>query len=100
MWDDLVASHADLALSGHVHAYARLKPLGASGQVIGDGLRSFVVGTGGKSLQGAGTARSIVEKAGSDYGVLKLTLRAGAYDWQFVHAAGENLTDSGSGVCH
>jgi chitodextrinase len=100
LWDDLVAAHADVVLSGHVHAYARLKPLGASGQVTTDGIRSFVVGTGGKSLQGVTTGRAIVDKAGSDYGVLQLTLRTDGYDWQFVHAAGENLTDAGSGACH
>ncbi|HEV3399616.1 MAG TPA: alkaline phosphatase, partial [Actinomycetes bacterium] len=34
------------------------------------------------------------------YGVLKLTLRAGSYDWQFVPEAGKTFTDSGSHNCH
>jgi hypothetical protein len=32
--------------------------------------------------------------------VLKLTLYAGGYDWQFVPIAGQTFTDSGSGACH
>jgi hypothetical protein len=34
------------------------------------------------------------------FGVLKLTLRATSYDWEFVPEAGRTFTDSGSGTCH
>jgi Ca2+-binding RTX toxin-like protein len=34
------------------------------------------------------------------YGVLKLTLSDGSYDWQFIPVAGQSFTDSGSGQCH
>jgi len=34
------------------------------------------------------------------YGVLKLTLRATSYDWQFVPIAGQTFTDSGTTGCH
>jgi hypothetical protein len=34
------------------------------------------------------------------YGVLKLTLRTGGYDWQFVPAAGSAYIDTGTGSCH
>ena len=34
------------------------------------------------------------------YGVLALTLRPGAYDWQFTPVAGKTFTDSGSSPCH
>jgi acid phosphatase type 7 len=37
---------------------------------------------------------------GGTYGVLKLTLRATGYDWQFVSEAGKTFTDSGSASCH
>jgi hypothetical protein len=33
-------------------------------------------------------------------GVLKLTLEAGSYSWEFVPVAGKSYTDSGSGTCH
>ena len=100
LWNDLDAAHADIVLAGHVHSYARLKPLNGSGQADPDGIRSWVVGTGGKSLQSASSARSIVDKSGSDYGVLKLTLGSNGYDWRFMPAPGETLTDTGSGSCH
>lgn len=100
MWDELAAANADIVLAGHVHSYARLKPLNLSGQPDASGIRSFVVGTGGHSLQSAGTSRSIVERAGSDYGVLKLTLHPTGYDWRFLPAAGETFSDQGSGTCH
>ncbi len=36
----------------------------------------------------------------STYGVLKLTLHASSYDFQFVPIAGQTFTDSGSASCH
>lgn len=33
------------------------------------------------------------------FGVLKLSLRSGAYDWQFVAEAGSTFTDSGTTSC-
>jgi hypothetical protein len=37
---------------------------------------------------------------GSTYGVLKLTLHASSYDWQFVPVAGQTFADSGTTACH
>jgi hypothetical protein len=34
------------------------------------------------------------------FGVLRLTLRAGSYDFRFIPEAGGTYTDSGSGTCH
>ena len=34
------------------------------------------------------------------FGVLKLTLYANSYDWQFIAEEGNTYTDSGSGLCH
>ncbi len=34
------------------------------------------------------------------FGVLKLTLHASGYDWEFVPEAGKSFHDSGSGSCH
>ena len=34
------------------------------------------------------------------FGVLKLTLKPNAYDWEFIPEAGKTFTDSGSGTCH
>jgi hypothetical protein len=34
------------------------------------------------------------------FGVLKLTLAAGGYSWEFVAASSGAFTDSGTGSCH
>jgi hypothetical protein len=65
------------------------------------GLREFVVGTGGESHYSFGTPIASSEvRNNTAFGVLKLTLSAGVYTWQFVPVAGQTFTDSGSGSCH
>jgi acid phosphatase type 7 len=34
------------------------------------------------------------------FGVLKLTLRARGYDWEFILEAGKTFSDSGGDACH
>jgi hypothetical protein len=34
------------------------------------------------------------------FGVIKLTLHASGYDWQFVPKPGQSFTDAGSQACH
>ena len=34
------------------------------------------------------------------FGVLKLTLSAASYSWQFIPIAGQSFSDSGSASCH
>jgi len=65
------------------------------------GIRQFVVGTGGKShyVFTAIKPNSEVQN-GDTFGVLKLTLHAQGYDWQFAPEAGRSFTDAGSGACH
>lgn len=65
------------------------------------GIREIVVGTGGRNHTPLGTPVPNSEVRNTDtYGVLKLTLHARSYDWEFVPEAGKTFTDSGSGVCH
>jgi hypothetical protein len=92
----------DLVLTGHDHHYERFAPLSPSGALdVARGLRHFVVGTGGRSLRTALSVQPWSEvRDWSAFGILKLTLRQDAYDWEFVPVAGESFTDSGSDVCH
>jgi acid phosphatase type 7 len=91
----------DVLLTGHDHAYERFAPK-APGHVLDPdrGIREFVVGTGGRSLQVARTEQVGSEVRAAAYGVLRMTLRAGAYDWAFVPQAGGTFSDSGSERCH
>ena len=93
---------AELALSGHDHDYERFAPQNPSGGAdAGRGVRQFVVGTGGKNHYPISSVLPNSEAHDDDtYGVLRLTLHASSYDWQFVPEAGGTFTDSGTGSCH
>ena len=102
LWQALYDYNADLILSGHDHDYERFAPQTPTGVADASrGIREFVVGTGGRSHYSLGTlkANSQVFDATS-YGVLKLTLGSGGYDWDFAHVAGATFIDAGSGSCH
>ena len=101
-WDELYDSGAEIVLNGHDHDYERFAPQTPSGVLDASrGIREFVVGTGGRALYHLGTRKpnSEVFEFGT-FGVLKLTLSAGAYAWQFIPVAGKTFTDTGSGSCH
>jgi hypothetical protein len=93
LWQALAVAGADVVLAGHDHDYERLSPI--------DEIRSFVVGTGGRSLYvWPGSPLPQTEVRSNDtYGLLELTLRATDYAWRFVPAAGGSFTDSGDGAC-
>src|SRR5207237_134489 len=103
LWDTLYRYGADVVLNGHKHSYERFAP--QSPAAVLDtlyGIRSFVVGTGGKALDGGNptpVANSQVRNTAT-WGFLKRTLDAGGYTWQFVPVAGKTFTDAGSGLCH
>ena len=108
LWDDLYDAGVDLLLVGHDHVYERLAPM-KSGATLGSapvadptyGIRQFTVGTGGAALQSGFSPLATSEVRRDDtYGILKLTLHATTYDWQFLPIAGSTFTDSGTGSVH
>jgi hypothetical protein len=100
LWKQLYAAHADLVLDGHDHIYERFAPQDPNGVADPNGIREFIVGTGGANHTSIATvaANSVVRNA-STFGVLALTLHAGGYSWSFEPTAGA-FTDSGSASCH
>jgi hypothetical protein len=102
LWQALYEYGADIALGGHWHNYERLAPTDANGSRNDDyGIRQFIVGTGGVPMSAFGTVRSTSEvRSNTAHGVLKLTLHADSYDWQFVPIPGDTLTDSGTASAH
>jgi hypothetical protein len=101
-WDDLYAAGADVVLGGHDHDYERFAPQTPDGKLDQvRGIREFVVGTGGKSHDFfSWTAANSLVRNWTTYGILFMTLRSGAYDWQFVPIPGQRFADGGSGTCH
>jgi acid phosphatase type 7 len=103
IWQILYAANADVVINGHDHHYERFAPQDPQGKADPQrGIREFVVGTGGKnSHRKLASPKPNSEIAQADtFGVLKLTLHASSYDWEFVPEAGKTFHDSGSGLCH
>jgi hypothetical protein len=98
-WPVLDRHQVDVALAGHDHDYERFAPMSSAGSLSTQGIRSWVVGTGGKELrpfvrQHAGSRVRSSVKAG----VLFMSLRPQNYSWRFRTIDGE-LRDSGDARC-
>jgi 3',5'-cyclic AMP phosphodiesterase CpdA len=99
LWRILHEAGAEIVLSGHDHVYERFAPMDADGRPDPQrGVRQFVVGTGGAALYPFVGITPGSEARISAFGVLKLTLQSGRYDWQFLAVSGAG--DAGSGTCH
>ncbi len=110
-WKLLYAHGADLVLNGHDHVYSRFAPMAPNGTPDPQhGLREFIVGTGGESLDTVLPSTPNLQ-AYSDqyYGTMKLTLRPHGYLWDYESAlesptapAGTpaSYSDAGHGRCH
>jgi hypothetical protein len=102
LWRVLSEAGAELVLSGHDHIYERFDAQTGDGHADPErGMVQFVVGTGGGDPDRIQTVapNSLVRKRGV-YGVLRLELGPGAYDFEFISVAGPQFTDRGSGECH
>ena len=105
-WEDLQVAGAEIVLTGHSHWYERFAAQTSSGAASPSGIVSWVVGTGGKSHNtnalAAPSARHVnsVTANASTFGVLKLTLKAGSYDWRYLVEGSSSYNDTGTGSCH
>lgn len=101
-WKTMYKAGVDVVLSAHAHSYERFAPLAPDGTIDWtNGIRSFVVGTGGAPLTGFSTPKEGSQARNSTtYGVLKLTLMATGFEWEFVPTEGGTFTDTGFQACH
>jgi hypothetical protein len=111
-WKLLYAHHATLILNGHDHVYSRFAPMNPNGKADPrNGIREFIVGTGGESLDTVQPDNTPNLQAWADqyYGVMKLTLEPDGYAWDYESAmasptapAGTPATysDKGTGACN
>jgi hypothetical protein len=123
-WQLLYQYGADLVLNGHDHLYGRYRPLDPAGNYDPKkGIREFVVGTGGETLDPIVTvdttaadptgnpnfnAENLEAGTGEFWGVMSLTLNKNGYAWDFESALKDpaqttgpaTYSDTGVGSCH
>lgn len=101
LWQALYDAHAEVVVSGHEHNYERFAPQQPDGTADPtNGVREFVVGTGGASHYAFGSPIANSEvRNNTSYGVIKLTLNPTGYAWEYITTTGA-VADSGSGTCH
>jgi len=117
LWNVFEEFDVDMVLSGHNHNYQRWAPQTPLGVYDADGIREFVVGTGGAYLSGLPTSTTSMDSAG-DYpygiplstlenleyaedeyfGALKLTLDDTGCEYAFISVDGD-VIDEGSIIC-
>ena len=100
MWQTLDAAGAEVVVSAHDHDYERFARKHADGTAAANGVRQFVVGTGGAVLRPFGSVvpNSVVRWNGS-HGVLELKLRPASYGWRFIPVGGSTFRDTGTTPC-
>lgn len=111
VWSLLYGAHADLVINGHTHGYQRWTKLAPDGVASADGIREFVVATGGHSgynwKSGTDTLKCSSVPSGhcweyrqnTDLGAMKLVLHPTSYEWQFTSTSGA-VMDQGSESTH
>jgi acid phosphatase type 7 len=97
-WALLDERRAEFVLNGHEHFYEAFGPLDSSGIPAADGMREFVVGTGGAHLYPIWRLTHDSRVRLARHGVLELTLDDGRYSWRFIDTGGRVL-DSGEASC-
>jgi 3',5'-cyclic AMP phosphodiesterase CpdA len=100
VWHALYDNGVDVVVNGHDHDYERFAPQDPDGKPTPKGIREFIVGTGGGGLYEFKRPKPNSEiRNNRSYGVIKFTLRASDYSWDYVPGAGEQFHDSGTAAC-
>src|SRR3569623_694132 len=97
IWEALAERKASIVVAGHDHNYERIAPLDGKGFQRPDGIRSFVVGTGGARLVNFGMRSNYsVAWNGTTWGGLKLELFPSHSICIFLRGAGVKFIYCGS----
>jgi hypothetical protein len=103
LWQMLYEHGAEFVMGGNDHHYERFAPQTPFGDVdLTDGIRQFVVGTGGRFLRPITEAPppNSETRDATTHGILRVELLDSSYEWEFVPVDGGTYTDSGSTACH
>lgn len=100
LYDELHEAGVEAVFSGSEGNYERFAPQDPDGNADPEGVRQFIVGTGGHFLNGFEEPLPNSEVRNAEtHGVIKLTLREESYEWEFIPVEGETFSDSGSARC-
>jgi hypothetical protein len=91
-----------VAVAGHDHVYERFAPLDTNGVPDSvNGIRQFVVGTGGAHRSRIDNVLPGSEVHSTDsFGLIRLSLLKGRYRWTFLPVKQHGFTDQGESTCH
>jgi acid phosphatase type 7 len=99
-WRIAVENNVEVVVNGDDHDYERFVPQDAEGKADPNGVREFVVGTGGSIIRDFKAIKPNSEvRYNSTNGIIVFTLYSDHYDWEFVPTSGD-FHDSGSEACH
>lgn len=106
----LYGAGADVLLSAKDKQYMRFPKTNVDGIPDAAGFAQFVVGTGGRSLDALhapAAGNPVAAQFGGQgnavpdsWGVIKFTLNASSYKWEFVSTLSGGFTDSGEQACN
>jgi hypothetical protein len=99
LWRLLDDHDVDVIVNGHEHFYERFSRQDADGRPDANGIREFIVGTGGAPLYSFVRQTPNSSTRIASHGILRFTLRPDEYDWEFLDISGD-VGDSGSTPCH
>jgi len=101
LWQVLFRQGVDVVLNGHEHNYERFALLRPSGERSRNGIRQFVVGTGGRGHYSLGSPiQGSQARIDDEFGVLKMVLRRSSYEWSFIATNPREILDRGRQRCH
>jgi hypothetical protein len=93
-----------VVISGWDKYYERYAQINRDGVADPNGIRQFIVGTGGRSLDALPpqTLASVEVRDASTWGVLKLKLNDASYEWEFMPTIPGGFTDKSTApvACH
>jgi hypothetical protein len=99
LFDLLQRQGVDVVVAAHDHLYERFGKQDADGRSSADGIRQFVIGTGGARLYDFHRMAPNSQARIKAHGVVRFTLNRDNYDWAFLSTT-RAVEDFGTDVCH
>jgi acid phosphatase type 7 len=100
LWSAMNDYEVEAVFNGHVHTYERFDPLNSAGAPSPDGVREFIIGTGGVGHYTNGPPKlGSMVRIETEFGYTRFQLFANGYSWDFINDKGQIL-DSGTAPCN